>query len=328
VCISHRNARAFVDWAVAELAATPEDRFANHAGLTFDLSVLDLYAAFASGGSVYLIPNELAYAPIQLAELLHEQRFTVWYSVPSALTLMIREGGLLQRPAPESLRALLFAGEPFPISQVRRLAGWTGARLLNLYGPTETNVCTFHEVRPEDLRRDRPVPIGRACSGDTVWAATPDGGTCDPGEEGELWADGPTVMLGYWGRDPQKGPYATGDIVQVLPDGGFDYVGRRDHMVKIRGHRVELGDVEAALAAHPAVDSVAVIVTGEGMQSRLEAFVVPVAGRTPGVLGLKRHSADRLPPYMIADQFHFVAGLPRTGNGKVDRAALARHSDS
>jgi clorobiocin biosynthesis protein CloN4 len=325
VCISHRNARAFVDWAAAELSAQPSDRFANHAALTFDLSVLDIYAAFAGGAMVYLIPHELAYAPRRLVELLHEQRISVWYSVPSALTLMIRDGGLLDRSAPADLRALLFAGEPFPIAQVRRLAEWTDARLLNLYGPTETNVCAFHEVEPADLERDRPVPIGAAASGDTVWALRPDGGQVGVGEEGELWVDGPTVMLGYWGREPNRGPYPTGDIVRMLPGGAFDYVGRRDLMVKVRGYRVELGDVESVLAAHPDVEEAAVVATGAGVDARLEAFVVPTPGRSPGVLTLKRHIAERLPPYMIADRIHLIVMLPRTGNGKVDRAALVSH---
>ncbi|MFI6318289.1 amino acid adenylation domain-containing protein [Nonomuraea sp. NPDC050556] len=327
VCISHRNALAFVDWAAAELGATPDDRFANHAGLSFDLSVLDLYAAFASGALVHLVPAELAYSPKRLVELLHEERISVWYSVPSALTLMIREGGLLDRPAPGALRALLFAGEPFPITHVRRLAAWTRARLLNLYGPTETNVCAHHEVTPADLERDRPAPIGAAASGDTLRAVRPDGGRALPGEEGELWVEGPSVMLGYWGREPQRGPYPTGDVVRVLDEGVFDYVGRRDLMVKVRGHRVELGDVESALAAHADVDEAAVVVVGEGPDARLEAFVVPVSGRAPGLLALKRHSAERLPPYMIADRIHLVTELPRTGNGKVDRAALGRGAD-
>lgn len=324
VCLSHRNAEAFVGWAVAELAAGPEDRFANHASFGFDLSVLDLYAAFAAGASVHLIPAELAYAPTQLVRLLHERRITVWYSVPSALTLMIRSGGLLDEPAPRTLRAVLFAGEPFPIAQVRRLAGWTGARLLNLYGPTETNVCTYHEVRPADLDRDLPVPIGRACSGDTVWARRPDGSVAGVGEEGRLMVDGPTVMLGYWGRPPQAGAYDTGDTVRVLPDGVFDYVGRVDHMVKVRGHRVELGEIEAVLAAHSDVDDVVVVVAGDGDRARLTAVVVPVAGREPGLITLKRHCARRLPTYMVVDDVRIEAELPRTPNGKVDRARLRR----
>jgi clorobiocin biosynthesis protein CloN4 len=256
-------------------------------------------------------------------DFVYRERISVWYSVPSALTLMMREGGLLDRPPPAALRAVLFAGEPFPVAQVRELATWTSARLLNLYGPTETNVCTGHEVEPADLARDRPVPIGKATCGDTVWAEKPDGAAAGPGEEGELLVAGPTVMLGYWGGDRQRCPYRTGDIVRVLPGGSFDYVGRRDHMVKVRGHRIELGEVEAALTAHPQVAEAAVIVTGTGITARLEAFVVSWPGCRPSVLALKRHSAGRLPRYMIIDEVHFVTGLPRTRTGKADRAALA-----
>lgn len=322
VCVSHRAARAFVDWAVALLAARPGDRFANHAAHTFDLSVLDLYAAFSVGASVHLVPAELAYAPVQLTEFLYEEKISIWYSVPSALTLMMRYGELLDRPAPPDLRAVLFAGEPFPIGQVRKLAGWTDARLLNLYGPTETNVCTYHETVPADLARDQAVPIGLAASGDRVWACRDDGRPARVGEEGELIVDGPTVMLGYWGREPQRGPYRTGDIVRVLADGGFDYVGRRDHMVKVRGHRVEPGDVETVLAAHPRVGEACVVVVGEGIDARLTAFTVPASGR-PGVLELRGHCAERLPLYLIPDDIRVVDTLPRTANGKIDRLALA-----
>lgn len=321
VCISHRNARAFVDWAVDELDVGPRDRLSNHAPLTFDLSVLDLYAAFAVGASVHLIPTYMAYTPRELTAFLYDREITIWYSVPSVLTLMLREGGLLDRPAPAHLRAVLFAGEPFPIAGVRSLAGWSGARLLNLYGPTETNVCTFHEVRPEDLLRDRPVPIGVACSGDKVWARRPDGSVCGPGEQGELVVEGPTVLLGYWGGDRQTPVYPTGDIVTVRPDGSFDFVGRRDHQVKVRGRRVELGEVEAALDAHPAVAAAAAIVSGTGVDSRLVACVV-VTDHT-GPMALRRHCAERLPSYLLPDEVRLMDALPRTRTGKIDRNALS-----
>ncbi|HEX6355329.1 amino acid adenylation domain-containing protein [Actinophytocola sp.] len=324
VCVSHRNARAFVDWAVAELAVGQHDRLANHAPLVFDLSVLDLYAAFAVGASVHLLAAELAYAPAQLVQFLYEERITIWYSVPSALVLMVRDGGLLERPAPAALRVVCFAGEPFPIGGVRSLAGWTDARLLNLYGPTETNVCTYHEVTPADLDRDRPVPIGRACSGDTVWAQRPDGTVAGRGDDGELVVTGPTVLLGYWGAPPQRGPYHTGDIVRVLDDGSFDYVGRRDHTVKVRGHRVGLGEVERTIAGHPDVDDVAVVLVGSGIEARLVAFVVPVRDRTPGPLAVKAHCARLLPSYALPEHVHIGPDLPRTGNGKLDRPALVR----
>jgi amino acid adenylation domain-containing protein len=275
VSISHRNALAFVEWATLALDARPDDVFANHAPLNFDLSVLDLYGAFSVGAAVKMIPSGLSYSPKLLVDWLHRERISIWYSVPSALVLMIREGGLLDAEPPASLRAILFAGEPFAVPYVRRLRRWTGARLLNLYGPTETNVCTFHEVREEDLERDRPVQIGIACSGDTVWAQDSSGRVVGVGEEGELFVDGPTVMLGYFGKEPQTGPYGTGDIVTRNADGTYDYVARRDHMVKVRGHRIELGDIEAALLRHPGVAEAAVVVAGSGMAARIEAFVVP-----------------------------------------------------
>lgn len=328
VRITHGNARSFVDWWVRELAALPEDRFANHAPFGFDLSVLDLYGAFAAGASVHLVPTELSYAPEHLTRFLRERCISIWYSVPSALSLMIREGGLLDEDAPPGLRAVLFAGEPCPISTVRELAAWTEARLLNLYGPTETNVCTFHEVTATTLETDRPPPIGMASSGNTVWAVTDDGQTAGVGEEGELLVMGPTVMPGYWGCPPLAGPYRTGDLVRVLPDGSFDYLGRQDGLVKVRGHRVELGEVEATIAQHPEVSEVAAVVAGAGLSRHLDVFVATRGGAAPGVLSLKRHVAERLPRYMIPDVVHHVPALPRTGNGKIDRMALAARADS
>lgn len=322
VCITHRNARAFVDWAYAELAPTPEDRFANHAPFAFDLSVLDLYVAFRAGASVHLIPPELSFAPMQLVEFMYRERVTIWYSVPSALAVMMRYGGLLDRPAPSALRMVLFAGEPFPIAQLRDLAGWTSARLMNLYGPTETNVCTFRDITRADLARDQPAPIGIAASGDGVWVQRPDGAVAGPGEAGELLVEGPTVMSGYWGQPPHLGAYRTGDLARVLPDGSFDYLGRLDQMVKIRGHRIELSEVEHVLEKHADVAEAAAIAVGEGVDTRLVAFVAPRPGREPGSLALRQHVAQHLPRYMVADTVQVLSGLPRNGNGKVDRLAL------
>ncbi|MBW4717094.1 amino acid adenylation domain-containing protein [Saccharothrix sp. SC076] len=322
VRISHRNALAFVDWAAAELAAGQADRFANHAPLHFDLSVLDLYAAFRVGASVHLVPPETAYAPRLLVDLLARRRITVWYSVPSVLVLMARAGGLLTADLPH-LRAVLFAGEPYPVDHLRDLrAHFPAVRLLNLYGPTETNVCTYHEVGDVPDGWTRPAPIGRACSGDRVWAVRDDGSPAAEGEEGELLVAGPTVMLGYHGAPPHRGPYATGDRV-VLRDGVYHYLGRRDGMVKVRGNRVELGEVEAVVQSHPDVSEVAVAVVGTGVDALLTAYVVPVEGRVFGLLDAKRHCAARLPRHLVVDRVRVVPALPRTANGKVDRRALA-----
>lgn len=327
VCISNRNALAFVKWASQTLGATAADRFANHAPLHFDLSVLDLYVAFHAGAATYLIPDQASYIPEHLVTFLVQEAITVWYSVPSVLILMTAQGGLLEVFS-LSLRAILFAGETFPIKHLRRLYRHysSSIRFFNLYGPTETNVCTYYEVMhlPEDW--NRPVPIGKACSGDHVWAQKEDGTIAQPGEQGELMVIGPTVMVGYWGQ-PAYGdkPCATGDLVQLLNDGNYIYVGRRDQQVKVRGHRIELGDIEAALEDHPAIHEAVVIVKGTGLEARLVAFVVHANGVVPSLLEMKRQCAERLPRYMIVDEVHTISALPRTRNGKIDRFALLHH---
>jgi amino acid adenylation domain-containing protein len=324
VCISHKNALAFIEWAVAELSPTPSDVFGNHAPLHFDLSVLDVYAAFASGASVAIVPETESFAAERVVERMVRQGVTIWYSVPSALVLMMESGGLLERND-LCLRQILFAGEPFPPAALARLRKrFENARLLNLYGPTETNVCTFYELPPVLEDSSSPIPIGISCSGDEVWAEKEDGSRARPGEIGELLVRGPTVMLGYWGCEPHSAgaPYRTGDRARVRADGGFDFLGRRDHMVKIRGYRVELGDVEAALGQHPAIREVTVAVVGSGLEARLVAALVARGEERVALLALKAFCAERLPRYMIIDRVVWLESLPRTSNGKLDRHAI------
>ena len=329
VCISHLAALAFIDWAVGLVDARPDDRFSNHAPFHFDLSVLDLYAAFSVGACVCVVPEGSAYSPRHLVEFLVAEGITIWYSVPSALVLMMEHGGLLEVER-LPLRHLLFAGEPFPIRHVRALRDrWPDLPMHNLYGPTETNVCTALTVDAIDPQRERPVPIGKATCGDRAWAVTDDGREAEIGEQGELWVSGPTVMLGYWGHPPQGDrPYPTGDLVRRLDAENFDFIGRRDHMLKVRGHRIEAGEVEACLLAHDGVREAAVVVGGDGLNGRLVAYLVgQVEGSgapRPSLIALKQHCAARLPRSMIVDAVRWLPEMPRTGNGKVDRATLAR----
>ncbi len=331
VCISHKNALAFVEWAAEIIAASPTDSFANHAPFHFDLSVLDIYVAFLAGAAVVIIPEGVAYSAPGLVEFVAKERPTVWYSVPSALMMMMDHGGFLDLPE-LPMRVVFFAGEPFPIAHLRRLyERWPSVRMMNLYGPTETNVCTYYELTESLDGRTRPVPIGRACSGDEVWAEKEDGSRAGVGEEGELLCSGPTVMLGYWGKPRHgAGPYRTGDLVKLEENGDYLYIGRRDHMVKVHGHRVELGEIESALLEHEALREAAVVVHTAGATSRLIAFVSlkDASAPPPGLLAMKKHCADRLPRYMIVDRVRCLEALPRTGNGKIDRRKLTEMLES
>lgn len=321
VCISHGNALAFVQWAQQEIKVTSLDCLANHAPFHFDLSVFDLYVAFAAGASVCLLPDDISFSPKRLVDLIATHRITVWYSVPTVLMLMLDKGEL-SASSGKHLRTVIFAGEPFPIVALRKLKSTLpDASLYNFYGPTETNVCTFYRVTEIAEARLQPIPIGQACSGNRVWARKDDGSMAAVGEKGELIVDGDSVMSGYWGRDPQVGPYATGDLVLRLEDDQFEYLGRLDDMVKVRGYRIELGDIEALFYKHSDVVEAAVVVEGSGLQAKLVAHLV--CPPQPSLLTWKRYCAENLPRYMIIDRVvYHEHELPRTRNGKVNRRQM------
>jgi amino acid adenylation domain-containing protein len=326
VCISHRNALAFVAWAIQRLGTTAADRFANHAPHNFDLSVLDIYGAWLSRGSVALVPEPVGYLGPALVEFCRTNAISVWYSVPSALQLMLRCAAFSSATLP-ALRRIVFAGEVFPIKGVRALrAAFPDARLFNFYGPTETNVCTAFEVHDVAPDRQEPVPLGSPVCGNRVWAVTEHGTRARAGEEGELLVSGPTLATGYWGAPPFAAgePYRTGDWVRVLEHGEFQFIGRRDRLAKVRGRRVDPGEIENALLSHPAITAAAVVIAGEAERTRVVAYVTTAPGASePSLLDLKRHCADRVPPYMNVAAVRFVAALPHTRNGKVDYRALA-----
>lgn len=336
VMLSHRNCLAFVEWAVEEFAVTAEDRLSSHAPLHFDLSTFDLYAAAMAGAPVVLVPAQTSVFPSQVRAFIEAQGITVWYSVPSILTMLVLRGGLSTDSCP-SLRTILFAGEVFPTGYLRQLTELLGhVRFANLYGPTETNVCTWHEVRPLG-DGDEAIPIGRAIEGVDVYALNDAGQRAGVGEEGELYVRGPTVMQGYLG-DPEKTAerlvpdplgdiihqptYRTGDLVALTESGAYRFLGRRDEQIKSRGYRIELGDIEVAIYAHPAVSECAVVAVPDALvTNRVLAYVSLREPLEPGALA--EFCAQRLPHYMVPERFEFADELPRTSTGKVDRRSLA-----
>ncbi|MFF9351731.1 amino acid adenylation domain-containing protein [Streptomyces sp. NPDC014734] len=324
VCHSHNSAWAFISWAAEAQKAHAGDRYSNHAPFHFDLSVNDIYVPFTVGASVHLVPQETSYSAKGLVQFLLDQEITVWYSVPAALMLMMRHGGLLATEVP-ALRFLLFAGEVFPIGPLRQLREHLpNIPFMNLYGPAETIISTGYTVEDIPAESILPVPIGTAWCGNTVTVIRPDGQPAQVGEEGELVVTGPSVMLGYWGRPPiTDRTYATGDIALVLNDGNLQFVGRRDAMVKVRGNRIELSEIEAVLQSHEGVAEAAALVADSGIDAHIVAYVVPAQGHSPSLIDLKRHCARQLPRHSIIDTVHRLSSLPRNANGKVDRRLLA-----
>jgi amino acid adenylation domain-containing protein len=338
VMLSHGNALSFVNWAADTFAISAEDRLANHAPFHFDLSVFDLYAAARAGAAVFPVSSRIAAFPAAMAKQWSEQKLTVWYTTPSTLILMLTRGGLGSVDL-SALRLMLFAGEVFPVKYLRALMYLAPqARFANLYGPTETNVCTWYEVSspPEG---NTPVPIGQACSNCELYILDEELRQVTDGCAGNLWVSGGTVMQGYWGRgertaqtlksiqvrpDLKVRAYKTGDLVRKRPDGNLEFLGRQDHQIKTRGYRVELGEIEAVLHCHPAVDEAVVLaIPDEAIGHRLAAVVVVKQNAAVSKAELQQHCADALPRYMVPCAVEFRPSLPRTSSGKVDRQALA-----
>src|SRR5262245_829453 len=338
VMLSHRNCRAFTDWAAETFALTPRDRVANQAPFHFDLSTFDLFATARAGASLHPVSPRIASFPAAVAMRWAEERLTVWYCTPSSLILKLTRGGL-ERQDLSALRVLLFAGEVFPSKYLRQLMALAPhARYANLYGPTETNVCTWHEVSGAPVD-DTPLPIGRVCPYDEALILDESLHPVPAGGVGELWIRGASVMQGS-GRRPDRSArslqtldtepgirdraYRTGDLVRQRADGELEFLGRRDHQVKTRGHRVELGEIEMRLATHPAVaEAVVVAVPDEEITHRLKAVVVAKPGASVDADELRAHCSRTLPRYMVPEAVEFRVSLPRTSSGKVDRRALA-----
>jgi L-proline---[L-prolyl-carrier protein] ligase len=341
VMLTHRHALTFIEWCASRIGSRPDDRFSNHAPLHFDLSVFDLYLAAYGGATLSIVPPEVAYFGADLARFIQDEEITVWYSVPSALMALTR--AVAGPRAFPNLRAVVFAGEVYPTKQLRMLSALVPhATLWNLYGPTETNVCTYYRVDelPED---DRPLPIGRACENTEVFALREDGSVAGLGEEGELYVRGSAVMKGYWGRPERTAEvlipnpissvpelvYRTGDLVRLRPDGDYDFLGRRDHQIKSRGYRIELGEVEAALHSHPGlVDAAAIAIPHEEWGNVIVAYVVARDGLSLTDVEIKRHVAERLPRYMVPVRVEIALDLPRTSSGKVDRQRLIEQTST
>nr|QEO74287.1 AMP-dependent synthetase and ligase [uncultured bacterium] len=326
----------YIRWETTTFGIGPDDRVSQLTTPSFDASLRDYFAPLVSGGTVCVPPAGTLLDAQLLVEWLETARVTIVHCVPSVFRTVLNEG--LDRSRFPSLRAILMAGEAILPADAARWFGIFGDRvaLVNLYGPSETTMTKFfHRVTPEDAGRSL-IPIGKPMSGAAAIVADDHGNPCPAGVVGEIQIRTPYRSRGYFGRDdltravfvpnkfgssPDDLVYKTGDLGRMLPDGTFELLGRRDHQVKIRGERVELGAIETALRTHPAVRDVAVVDREDRAGSKyLVAYVVladPAAAEQ-----LREYLAADLPAVMIPSTFAVLDKLPRLLNGKIDRAAL------
>ena len=317
---SHFSGLQFVNWAVKYFEVGSQDRVASISPFHFDLSTFDIFSSLSGGAEICLVPPAVSYLAVSFAEFLSQKKISIVYSVP---TVFCRLGlsGELKKQNLRWLRLAIYAGEVFQFQHLNVLREQLASvRIVNLYGPTETNVVTYYDLSEAPFPLTEDVPIGKLCPYAKGHVADE---TC---EKGELIVTSKSMMLGYWGKiknsDDEK-LYKTGDVVSKDGRGNFRFHGRIDGMVKSRGFRIELGEVEGALAMDESLlESAVVAFPDDQIGQKLKAFVVMREGASFDEKGIKFNCSQFVPPYMVPDDVIPIEGLPRTSTGKVDRIKL------
>lgn len=310
--ISHKASLAFVKWAAKQLKITSEDIFSSHAPFSFDLSIFDIYCSLSSGATLVLLPYGISAFPKTLCQFIYENNISVWYSVPSILMKM-SEIDIFEK-CKETLRIIIYAGESMPVKYAGKLMRmFSKAEVYNFYGPTETNVITYHKLNIEDLEFEQ-IPIGKACPYADIQIRDC---ALDNGH-GELIVKTESLMNGYRGREEISSNeyYRTGDIVSTIGNEEYVYIGRLDHMVKVNGFRVELEEIEHVIEEYPGVSG-CVVKYEEGERDILRAVV-----ETNEIIKeteLKKYLSKMLQPYKQPAVIEFCSSMEVTARGKKQR---------
>jgi amino acid adenylation domain-containing protein len=328
--ISHRALGSYIRSAGPQLGFSASDRVLLRTPVSFDPSVSELWLALACGATLVVAPPGMQGDPAALARLVADAGVTVVDLVPALLAALLDQPPFTRTP----LRLAFCGGEALPEDlAARAVAALPNVRLMNAYGPTETTItATLQQIVP-----GAAIRIGRPPPGVRAYVLDERGDLCAVGVPGELFVGGAQVGRGYWNRpgltaerfvpdpfSPEPGArmYRTGDRARWAADGALQFLGRLDAQVKIRGVRIEPGEVEAALQSDPAVRAAAVAARGSGADARLVAWVVSAEARQLSVDVLRKRLLQTLPRHMVPSVIAVVSELPLTPSGKIDRNAL------
>jgi amino acid adenylation domain-containing protein len=332
VQIPHRGLRNLALWHRKEFGLGPRDRTTQFASLSFDASVWEIWSTLCAGATLCFPPSEIRTSPAELRDWLVENGITVSFlPTPVAERVMA-----LEWPSQAALRVLLTGGDRLRSAPANGLP----FRLVNNYGPTEASVvATSGAVAPNGSAA--APPIGRAIANSQAYVLDTELRLVPAGVTGELYMGGEGVARGYYQRpdttaerfvpDPWSGPpgarmYSTGDLACYSNDGTIRFLGRADAQIKIRGHRVEPGEIAAVLKEVPGVEDALVDLrtTDTGAEPLLTAYVVSTPGVALATAELREHARRHLPGFMVPGTFSFLDAWPLTPNGKIDRTALPR----
>ena len=327
VAVQHTAVANLVQWELQDFAIIADDRASEVSNFTFDASILEIWPYLCAGASVHIAPEAVRMFPHALRRWFTENRITTaWLTSPLAEGLM--ELGL---PSDTALRLLVTGGDRL---HTRPTSDFP-ARVVNVYGPTEaTVITTAGDVEGRNVSDTLPT-IGAPIANVRLYVVDEHGCRVPDGEPGELWIAGPGVSRGYLNRPgltaerfptdpfaPRSGRiYRSGDIVSKRADGRYEFIGRADGQVKLRGLRIEIGEIEARLLEHPGVARASVVLAGERDERELVAYVQS-ASEPVDDEELRNHLARWLPYYMVPERIEQVDVLDVTANGKIDRRNL------
>jgi amino acid adenylation domain-containing protein len=337
VMIDHRAAVNTILDMNRRFGITATDCVLAVSSLSFDLSVYDIFGTLAAGGTIILPHAAAGPDPALWVEQMRWHGVTLWNSVPALMEMLVDYVEAHPANCPAALRQVWLSGDWIPLSlpdRIRRL--WRHSDIISLGGATEAAIWSIYYRIGSIDPRWTSIPYGRPLANQRWHVLNEIGEPCPVWVTGHLYIAGLGLAQGYWRdpartaagfrTDPQTGErlYWTGDLGRYLPDGNIEFLGREDFQVKVQGHRIELGEVEAALDQHPNVQTSVVTVLGDSHASRrLVGYIVPSSpDSAPDPATLRLHLESKLPDYMIPALFVTLSSLPLSSNGKVDRRAL------
>ncbi|MEM9447029.1 MAG: amino acid adenylation domain-containing protein [Cyanobacteria bacterium P01_E01_bin.6] len=335
VMITHRSVVNVVIYTNHRFQVDPHDRILALTALNHDLSVYDILGLLSAGGAIVMPDACVVKDPNHWADLIQREQVTLWNSVPAMMEMLINAVSDRSPPLFDHLRLAILGGDWLPVSLPDRLRTLVpDVQLLSIGGPTETTIWNISYLVEQVDPSWKSIPYGKPTANSKYYILNDALEDCPTWVPGQLYCAGVQVAKGYWRNDektqanfiihPRTGEriYRTGDLGRYLLNGTIEFLGRVDFQLKIRGHRIEAGEIEAVLTQHSTIRTAVVSVIGNQRKERLIAYIVPERASAPTVEELRCFLSDKLPEHMVPSAFVFLDALPLSANGKIDRRAL------
>ncbi|MDD6763053.1 MAG: amino acid adenylation domain-containing protein [Clostridiales bacterium] len=335
VTISHRAVLDYTKWLTDTFDTDKESIIGMQSAFHFDNSVFDMFLTLYLGCTTVIIPEVLFMYPEMLFDFMREEKISVIFWVPTVM-ISAANSGVLREKKVDTLKLILFAGEVMPIKQLNE---WIGAypecKFVNMYGPTESTDIVLYYVVDREYRAGETLPIGIPCANMKAIILNENNMLCRPGEQGELCIGGSGIAMGYWNspeitekafiQNPLNNKYhdriyRTGDLVYEAEDGNIIFIGRADSQIKLRGNRIELGDIEAAAAAMNDIKSCCAMFNAEKEEIVLFLETDAKIVQRKFSMELKKY----IPAYMVPQKIISMSDFPHTPSGKIDRQTLKK----